>query len=119
MNEKEIIDIEQKYMANVYAKKSLTLVKGKGAHVSDINDQEYIDCMAGYGVCIVGHCHPRVVKAIQKEIWNLPVEPATKVRLTEKTGEIEFRITEGSDAFIQLESLIASFVLAGQNKGEP
>jgi len=59
-----------------------------------------------------------VVKAIQKEIWNLPVEPAIKVKLTEKTGEIEFRITEGSDAFIQLESLIASFVLAGQNKGE-
>jgi len=57
-----------------------------------------------------------VIKAIQKEIWNLPIEPETKVRLTEKTGEIEFRITEGSDAFIQLESLLASFVLAGQNK---
>ncbi len=67
MNEKEIIDIEQKYMANVYAKKPLTLVKGKGALVWDINDQEYIDCMSGYGVCIVGHCHPRVVKAIQKQ----------------------------------------------------
>ena len=57
-----------------------------------------------------------VIKAIQKEIWNLPVEPEIKVRLTEKKGEIEFRITEGSDAFIQLESLIASFVLAGQGK---
>jgi len=67
MNEKEIIDLEQKYMANVYAKKSLTLVKGKGALVWDINDEEYIDCMAGYGVCIVGHCHPRVVKAIQNQ----------------------------------------------------
>ena len=67
MNEKEIIDIEQKYMANVYAKKSLTLVRGKGALVWDINGQEYIDCMAGYGVCIVGHCHPRVVQAIQTQ----------------------------------------------------
>ncbi len=57
-----------------------------------------------------------VVKAIQKEIWNLPVEPEIKVKLTEKTGEIEFRITEGSDPFIQLESLIASFVLAGMGK---
>ena len=71
MNEKEIIDNEQKYMANVYAKKSLTLVRGKGALVWDINDQEYIDCMAGYGVCIVGHCHPRVVKAIQKQAETL------------------------------------------------
>ncbi len=58
-----------------------------------------------------------VIKAIQKEIWNLPVEPEIKVKLTEKTGEIEFRITEGSDPFIQLQSLLASFVLAGLGKG--
>ena len=57
-----------------------------------------------------------VIKAIQKEIWNLPVEPEIKVKLTEKTGEVEFRIVEGSDPFIQLESLIASFVLAGLGK---
>ena len=57
-----------------------------------------------------------VIKAIQKEIWNLPIEPEIKVRLTEKTGETEFRIVEGSDPFIQLESLIASFVLAGLGK---
>ena len=54
-----------------------------------------------------------VIKAIQKEIWNLPVEPEIKVKLTEKTGEIEFRLVEGSDPFIQLQSLLASFVLAG------
>ena len=57
-----------------------------------------------------------LIKAIQKEIWNLPVEPEIKVKLTEKTGEIEFRITEGSDPFVQLQSLVASFVLAGLGK---
>jgi replication factor C small subunit len=57
-----------------------------------------------------------VIKAIQKEIWNLPVEPTIKVKLTEKTGEAEFRIVEGSDPFIQLQSLLASFVLAGLGK---
>ena len=57
-----------------------------------------------------------IIKAIQKEIWNLQIEPEIKVRLTEKTGEIEFRLVEGSDEFIQLESLLASFVLAGQGK---
>jgi len=46
----------------------------------------------------------------------LPIEPELKVVLTEKTGEIEFRIVEGSDPFIQLQSLIASFVLAGLGK---
>ncbi len=57
-----------------------------------------------------------VIKAIQKEIWNLPIEPDIKVKLTEKTGEAEFRIVEGSDPFIQLQALLASFVLAGMGK---
>ena len=57
-----------------------------------------------------------VIKAIQKEIWNLPVEPEIKVKLTEKTGEAEFRIVEGSDPFIQLQALLASFVMAGLGK---
>jgi len=54
-----------------------------------------------------------IIKAIQKEIWGLDIDPELKVRLTEKTGEVEFRLVEGSDEFIQLESLLASFVLAG------
>ena len=57
-----------------------------------------------------------VIKAIQKEIWNLQIEPEIKVKLTEKTGETEFRMVEGSDPFIQLQSLLASFVLAGMGK---
>ncbi len=57
-----------------------------------------------------------VIKAIQKEIWNLKVEPEIKVKLTEKTGDAEFRLVEGSDEFIQLEALLASFVLAGKGK---
>ncbi|MCK5149531.1 replication factor C small subunit [Candidatus Pacearchaeota archaeon] len=57
-----------------------------------------------------------VIKAIQKEVWNLPIEPEIKVKLTEKTGETEFRIVEGSDPFVQLQSLLASFVLAGLGK---
>ena len=57
-----------------------------------------------------------IIKAIQKEIWHLQIEPEIKVKITEKTGEIEFRMTEGSDEFVQLQSLIASFVLAGQGK---
>ncbi len=57
-----------------------------------------------------------VIKAMQKEIWNLSIEPELKVKLTEKTGETEFRIVEGSDEFVQLEALLASFVLAGLGK---
>jgi len=55
-----------------------------------------------------------IIKAIQKEIWNLPIDNELKVKLIEKTGEIEFRLIEGSDEFIQLEALLASFLLAGR-----
>ena len=57
-----------------------------------------------------------IIKSLQKEIWNLQIDNSLKVKLTEKTGEIEFRLVEGSDEFIQLESLLASFVLAGEGK---
>jgi len=57
-----------------------------------------------------------VIKAIQKEIWNLPIENEIKVKLAERIGEVEFRLVEGSDEFIQLEALLASFILAGQGK---
>lgn len=50
-----------------------------------------------------------MIKQIQKEIWNLQIEDTKKLSLTEKCGEIEFRMVEGSDEFLQMEALIASF----------
>lgn len=55
-----------------------------------------------------------IIKSIQKEVWNLDIDPELKVKLTEKTGETEFRLVEGSDEFVQLQALLASFVLAGK-----
>jgi replication factor C small subunit len=52
-----------------------------------------------------------IIKVIQKEIWNLEINDNDKVKLTEKCGEIEFRLVEGSDAFIQLEALLANFLI--------
>jgi replication factor C small subunit len=57
-----------------------------------------------------------IIKSIQKEVWTLQIEPEVKVKLTEKTGEAEFRIVEGSDEFVQLQALLASFVLAGSKE---
>ena len=71
MNEKEIMDIETKVMAQTFAKRDLTITKGKGALVWDINGNEYIDCTGSYGVAVVGHCHPKVVAAVQKQVETL------------------------------------------------
>ena len=71
MNEKEIVDIEEKIMAQTFAKRDLTLTRGKGAKVWDINGNEYIDCTGSYGVAVVGHCHPKVVEAVQMQVEKL------------------------------------------------
>ena len=71
MNEKKIIEIEERIMAQTFAKRNLTLVKGKGALVWDIEDNEYIDCTGSYGVAIVGHCHPKVVNAVKNQVEKL------------------------------------------------
>ncbi|GAC1537899.1 MAG: aspartate aminotransferase family protein [Herpetosiphon sp.] len=58
---------EDRLSAGVYAKRSLTLVRGAGALVWDDEGRQYIDCGAGYGVLNVGHCHPAVVEAVQQQ----------------------------------------------------
>jgi acetylornithine/LysW-gamma-L-lysine aminotransferase len=67
LNEKEIMNLEEKLMANVYAKRPIVVTRGKGALVWDINGKEYIDCTGSYGVCIVGHSHPKVVEAVRRQ----------------------------------------------------
>ena len=71
MNEKQIIDAEKKIMAQTFSKRDRIITSGKGALVWDINGNEYIDCTGSYGVAIVGHCHPKVVEAVKKQVEKL------------------------------------------------
>ena len=54
-------------MANVFGKRQVVITKGKAAILWDINGKEYVDCMGGYGVALLGHCHPKVVAAIKEQ----------------------------------------------------
>ena len=71
MNEKEIIDIESLYLANVFSKKPLVFTRGKGVLLWDVNGKEYIDCASSYGVAALGHCHPKIVAAIKAQAEQL------------------------------------------------
>jgi acetylornithine/LysW-gamma-L-lysine aminotransferase len=71
VNEKEVVGIEDRFMANVFSKKPVVLTKGKGELVWDINGKEYIDCSSSYGVALLGHCHPKVVSAVQAQVEQL------------------------------------------------
>lgn len=58
-------------MANVYAKRPVVIVKGRGDLLWDQDGKEYIDCTGSYGSCIVGYCQPRVVQAIKDQSEKL------------------------------------------------
>lgn len=68
---KDYQTLEDTYLANVYSKRPLIAVKGRGAKVWDSTGQEYIDCLAGHGVCILGHCHPKIIEAVHKQAEEL------------------------------------------------
>ena len=59
---------EDQFMGNLYQRFPVTVEKGKGAHVWDVDGKEYIDCMGGYGVALVGHQNQRVNNAIKEQV---------------------------------------------------
>jgi replication factor C small subunit len=52
-----------------------------------------------------------VIREIHRQIYSLDLTEEEKVQLIEKTGEYEFRLSEGSSDLIQLEALLAQFLL--------
>ena len=54
-----------------YGSPTLELVSGKGAVVTDIKGNEYLDFLAGIATNVLGHAHPAVVKAVTKQISTL------------------------------------------------
>ena len=71
--------IEQfgKYVIPNYKRYPVTLVHGEGSNVWDAEGKRYLDLFPGWGCDILGHCPPKVVKAIQKEVEHLIHIPNT------------------------------------------
>ena len=55
------------HLASLYQRFPVNIARGKGSKVWDSGGKEYIDCMGGYGVALVGHCNDRVVDAIKRQ----------------------------------------------------
>jgi len=66
-----IFDTEDKFLAPLFQKFNVSLVRGKDEYVWDEAGKRYIDCMAGYGVAIAGHCNEWVVEAVKKQVERL------------------------------------------------
>lgn len=65
------VESEESFVGDLYQRFPVNISKGKGCKVWDINDKEYIDCMGGYGVALVGHCNDRVIQAITSQAQDL------------------------------------------------
>jgi len=70
----KIEDIFNSYKENIlptYTKVPLVFVKGKGSHLWDIHNKVYLDFFPGWGVCNLGHCHPKVMQAVREQVSKL------------------------------------------------
>jgi acetylornithine/LysW-gamma-L-lysine aminotransferase len=125
VDEQTIVNTENRFGASVYWKLPVTMVRGRGARLWDINGKEYIDCMGGYGVSIVGHSNPRVVEAITKQAEKLitchgSIYNDTRAELLERLVKIApsglervFLCNTGT------ESVEAALKLARKHTGKP
>lgn len=71
MSAEEIIRESGRYIMNTYNRYPVVIVKGRGTRVYDANGKEYIDFVSGIAVNNLGHCHPKVTVALQKQAQRL------------------------------------------------
>ncbi|WP_088292625.1 acetylornithine transaminase [Bacillus mycoides] len=59
------------HLFQTYGRRKIEFLKGNGAKVIDKSGEQYLDFTSGIGVCNLGHCHPTVVKAVEKQLRNI------------------------------------------------
>lgn len=68
-----MITNEDSFLINLYQRFPVTVERAQGATIWDTDGKEYIDCMGGYGVAIIGHCNKDVINAITLQMNKLMV----------------------------------------------
>ena len=71
MTTDEIIETEDRLEIPTYDKMPMALVRGEGPYVWDAEGTRYLDFYGGHCVSLLGHCHPRVVEAVQAQAEQL------------------------------------------------
>ena len=70
MKTSEIAELHKEYLMSTYAP-GIALVEGVGTHVWDAEGNEYLDFVSGIAVTNIGHCHPKMVRAVQDQVETL------------------------------------------------
>jgi acetylornithine aminotransferase len=71
MNSQQWIEKSDKYIMKTYGRYPIVPVKGEGCRLWDVDGKEYLDFLGGVAVNNLGHCHPKVVAALQKQAAEL------------------------------------------------
>lgn len=77
LSSEETVALFRKYVIPNYRRYPVTLVRGEGSLVWDSDGQEYLDFFPGWGCNLLGHCPPRVVRAVQEQVARLIHVPNT------------------------------------------
>ncbi len=67
----------EKFVIPNYTRYPVSLVRGEGSYVWDAEGNRYLDLFPGWGCAILGHCPPRVVQAVQRQVERLIHVPNT------------------------------------------
>ncbi len=68
-----MIVLNKSYVMPTYGKKTLEFIKGKGCYLYNNKNEKYLDFASGIAVNSLGHCHPKLIKALNdqsKKIWH-------------------------------------------------
>jgi acetylornithine/N-succinyldiaminopimelate aminotransferase len=71
MPTEQLKDDAAKYLMQTYNRQPLSIVRGRGAKVYDLEGREYLDFVGGIAVNVLGHGHPDLVQAIQRQAAQL------------------------------------------------
>jgi acetylornithine aminotransferase len=71
MPTEELKDDAAKYLMQTYSRQPISIVRGRGAKVYDLEGREYLDFVGGIAVNVLGHGHPDLVRAIQRQAAQL------------------------------------------------
>lgn len=71
MTTQETIALFDKYVIGNYGRLPRVMVKGEGSYLYDADGHKILDMFPGWAVSGIGHCHPRVVEAVRKQVGEL------------------------------------------------
>ena len=121
---REWMQVEARHDSGVYAKRDLMLVRGQGTRVWDAQGREYLDCVGGHGVAVVGHSHPAVVAALEAQARRLMICPGsfyndTRARLLQRLGTLVPGLERVFLANSGTEAVEAALKFARYSTGRP